>query len=182
MIKDLHPVTFGILGFVLGLLVYGWFLKPESETIIEYKETIKSDTVFVVQKDTVTLYRDKIIHEYLRDTILLPSWQPSIKAFRAVYPVLYGNIHLSGEVLGEVLKTSITTNFNIPSITNTITKEKTTTIIKKPTGFYAVGGVGSNFSYSVGATYLRDRSMIGYRYQPQTDIHSLEVGFKIIGK
>jgi hypothetical protein len=182
MVKDIHPATFGILGFVLGLLVYGWFLKPESETIIEYKESIKSDTVYVVQKDTVTLYRDKIVHEYLRDTILLTSWKPSIKAFRAVYPVLYGNVHLSGEVLGEVLKTSITTDFKLPQITNTITKEKTTTIIKKPTGFYAVGGFNSDFRYSVGATFLRDRSMIGYRYQPQTDIHSMEVGFKIIGK
>jgi hypothetical protein len=182
MVKDLHPVTFGILGFVLGLIVYGWFLKPESETTTVIKETFKTDTVFVVQKDTVTLYRDKIKHEYLRDTILLPDWRPSIKAFKAVYPVLYGNIHLSGEVLGEVLKTSITTDFNIPTVTNTITRDKTTTIIKKPTGFYTVGGFNSDFKYSVGATYLKDNSMIGYRYQPQLKIHSLEVGFKVFGK
>jgi hypothetical protein len=179
MIRDIHPLSFGILGFVLGLVIFSIFLKPESETIIEYKETIKSDTVFVVQKDTVTLYRDKIKHEYLRDTILLPQWKPSIKGFKAVYPVLYGNIHLSGEVLGEVLKTSITTDFKIPTITNTITKEKTTTIIKKPTGFYAVGGIDSNFSYSVGGLYLRDKSVIGYSYQPSVRVHSVSLGWKV---
>jgi hypothetical protein len=179
MIKDLHPATFGILGFVLGLLVYGWFLKPESETIIEYKETIKSDTVFVVQKDTVTLYRDKIKHEYLRDTILLPQWKPSIKGFKAVYPVLYGNIHLSGEVLGEVLKTSITTDFNIPTITNTITKETNTTIIKKAKGIYGTVGSNTDLNISIGATYLNDKSLIGYEYKPQIKLHSVRVGWKI---
>jgi hypothetical protein len=171
-----------LVGIVIGLYLYDWFLAPEVKTETIIKETIKSDTVWMVQKDTVTLYRDRIKHEYLRDTILLPDWKPSIKEFNAVFPVLYGNIHLNGEVLGEVLKTSITTDFTIPTVTNTITREKTTTIIKKPTGIYAVGGVGSDFSYSVGATFLRDKSMIGYRYQPQFQIHSLEVGFKVFGK
>jgi hypothetical protein len=171
-----------LIAFVLGLLFGAWlyhaFLKPESETIIEYKETIKSDTVYLTVKDTVYLDRTKIKHEYLRDTILI-DYEPKINSFTATFPLLYGNVYFKGEVLGEVLKTSLTTDFKIPQVTNTITKEKNTTIIKKPTGIYAVGGVNSNFSYSVGASYLRDKSMFGYRYQPQVKIHSLEVGFKV---
>jgi hypothetical protein len=171
-----------LIAFALGLLFGAWlyhaFLKPESETIIEYKETIKSDTVYLTVKDTVYLDRTKIKHEYLRDTILI-DYKPQINAFSATFPLLYGNVVLQGKVLGEVLKTSLTTDFKIPQVTNTITKEKNTTIIKKPTGIYAVGGVNSNFSYSVGASYLRDKSMFGYRYQPQMKIHSLEVGFKV---
>jgi hypothetical protein len=163
---------------LFGAWLYHAFLKPESETIIEYKETIKSDTVYITVEDTVYLDRWKIKHEYLRDTILI-DYEPKINAFTATFPLLYGNAVLQGEVLGEVLKTSLTTYFKIPQVTNTITKEKNTTIIKKPTGIYAVGGVNSNFSYSVGGFYLRDKSMFGYRYQPTMNIHSLEVGFKV---
>ena len=122
--------------------------------------------------------KERIKHEYLRDTILI-GYEPKINAFSATFPMLYGNAYLSGEVLGEVLKTSLITDFKIPVITNEITKEKNTTIIKKPTGIYLVGGVNSNFSYSIGASYLRDKSMFGYRYQPHVKVHSLEVGFKV---
>jgi hypothetical protein len=167
-----------ILFFVGGFIACYLLFKAESETIIEYKETIKSDTVYLTVKDTVYLDRTKIKHEYIRDTILI-DYEPKINAFTATFPLLYGNAYLSGEVLGEVLKTSLTTDFKIPQVTNTITKEKNTTIIKKPTGIYAVGGVNSNSSYSVGASYLRDKSMFGYRYQPHVKIHSLEVGFKV---
>jgi hypothetical protein len=167
-----------ILFFVGGFIACYLLFKPESETIIEYKETIKSDTVYLTVKDTIYLDRTKIKQEYLRDTILI-DYKPQINAFSATFPLLYGNAYLKGEVLGEVLKTSLTTDFKIPVVTNEITKEKNTTIIKKPTGIYAVGGVNSNFSYSVGASYLRDKSMFGYRYQPQVKIHSLEVGFKV---
>jgi hypothetical protein len=171
-----------LIAFALGLLFGAWlyhaFLKPESETIIEYKETIVTRIDSIPYKEIVYVDRWKIKHEYLRDTILI-DYEPKINAFTATFPLLYGNAYLSGEVLGEVLKTSLTTDFRIPQVTNTITKEKNTTIIKKPTGIYAVGGVNSNFSYSVGASYLRDKSMFGYRYQPQVKIHSLEVGFKV---
>jgi hypothetical protein len=168
-----------ILFFVAGFLAYHFFLKPESETIIEYKETIKSDTVYLTVKDTVYLDRTRIKQTFIRDTVFAEPYNPQINAFCATFPLLYGNAYLNGEVLGEVLKTSLTTDFKIPSVTNTITKEKNTTIIKKATGIYAVAGVKSNSSYLIGASYLRDKSMFGYRYQPNLQIHSLEVGFKV---
>jgi hypothetical protein len=31
----------------------------------------------------------------------------------------------------------------------------------------------------LGLSFLRDKSMFGYRYQPNLQIHSLEVGFKV---
>jgi hypothetical protein len=133
----------------------------------------------VTIKDTVYLDRTKIFHEVLRDTILADGYKPQIKAFKAVFPVTYGNVYLNGEVLGEVLKTSLTTDFKIPSVTNTITKEKNTTIIKKPTGFYAVVGSNTDLNISIGATYLNDKSLIGYEYQPQIKLHSVRVGWKI---
>jgi hypothetical protein len=171
-----------LIAFVLGLIFWAWlyhaFLKPESETIIEYKETIVTRIDSIPYKEIVYVDRWKIKHEYLRDTILI-DYEPKINEFKATFPLMYGNAYLSGEVLGEVLKTSLTTDFKIPQVTNTITKEKNTTIIKKPTGIYAVGGISSNFQYSIGANYLRDKSMFGYRYQPQVKIHSLEVGFKV---
>ena len=173
-------LPFGI-GVVIGLILFQIFLRPEVETT--YVETIKetTDTVFIHQFDTVYLTRKEIRHQVIRDTIMEP-YTPQIKAFKATFPLTYGNAFLTGEVLGEVLKTSLTTDFEIPVITNTIEKEKITTIIKKPTGFYAVGGVNSNFNYSVGVNYLRDNSLIGYKYTPQLKIHSLEVGFRLLGK
>jgi hypothetical protein len=168
-----------LIGIIIGALIYDLFLSPDFETKVEFKETIKSDTVYLTVKDTVYLDRTKIVHKVLRDTILADGYKPQIKAFNAVFPLLYGNAFLQGEVLGEVLKTSLTTDFKIPSVINIITKEKNTTIIKKPTGFYAVGGISSNFSYSLGLSFLRDKSMFGYRYQPNLQIHSLEVGFKV---
>lgn len=176
MVKDLHPISTLILGFVLGLVIFSIFLKPETETLIEYKEFRTTDTVYIQHVDTVEI--TKIKHEYLRDTVLI-DYKPKINSFKAVYPLTYGNVYLSGEVLGEVLKTSITSDLKLPTITNTITKEKNTTIIKKPTGIYLVGGINSNLSPSIGGLYLRDKSIIGYSYQPSIQVHSVSVGWKI---
>jgi hypothetical protein len=168
-----------VLFFVAGFLAYHFFLKPESETIIEYKETIKSDTVYLTVKDTVYLDRTKIVHEVLRDTILMDGYKPQINAFKAVFPLTYGNIYVNGNVLGEVLQMTANSDFKIPSVTNTITKEKNTTIIKKPKGIYGVIGSNTDLNISIGATYLNDKSLIGYEYQPQIKLHSVRVGWKL---
>lgn len=168
-----------IIGIVIGLLLFKLFLEGETETLISYKEKITIDTVYTHSVDTVYLTKKEIKQTFIRDTVLIKPIEPKIKSFSAVYPLQYGNATVSGEVLGEVLKMNLATDFNIPTVTNTIEKEKTNTIIKKPTGIYAVGGISSNFSYSIGASYLRDKSMFGYRYQPNVKIHSLEVGFKV---
>ena len=73
----------------------------------------------------------------------------------------------------------ITTDFNIPMVTNTIEKETTKTIVKKPSGFYASGWVDSNFIPSIGGTYLRDRLILNYKYTPLENKHSLGFGMRI---
>jgi len=168
-----------VIGIIIGLFFYKSFLEAETETIISYKETIKTDTVFSHSVDTVFLTKREIKQTVIRDTVLIKPIEPKIKAFQAVYPLQYGNATVSGEVLGEVLKMGITTDFNIPVVTNTIEKETTKTIVKKPSGFYASGWVDSNFIPSIGANYLRDKFIVNYKYTPLERVHSVGLGVKI---
>ena len=177
-----YRIIYGI-AFGAGILFGGWlyqiFLIPKTETVIEYKETIKTDTVYLTLRDTVYLKKVNLKQTFIRDTVFIKPYEPKINQFKATYPLLYGNVYLEGEVLGEVLKTSIMTDFKIPSVTNTITKETKTVKIKKPTGLYAVGGLHSDLKLYYGATYVRDRVMIGYKIRLDKQIHSLEVGYKV---
>jgi hypothetical protein len=168
-----------IVGIIIGLFLYKSFLEAETETIISYKEKITVDTVYSHSIDTVYLTKKEIKQTVIRDTVLIKPMEPKIKAFEAVYPLQYGNATVSGEVLGEVLKMGITTDFNIPVVTNTIEKETTKTIVKKPSGFYASGWVDSNFIPSIGGTYLRDRLILNYKYTPLENKHSVGLGMRI---
>jgi hypothetical protein len=162
MANRISVVTF-IIGIFLGALIYDWFLLPDIETKVEYKTTIKVDTVFVPVKETVYLTKEKIKHEYLRDTII-QDYKPKIQAFKAVFPTSVGNAYLSGEVLGQVLKTSLSTDFKIPVVTNVITNEKTTTntIIQK--GIFLGGGFSNQMDYHVGVAYLGNGFMANVNY------------------
>jgi hypothetical protein len=169
-------ILFFAIGLIIGLLLYDRFLVPEIETKVEYIETIKIDTVYTVVRDTI--YRDNFKYIYERDTII-EDYKPKIRGFKETYTTPYGNVYLSGEVLGELRYASLTTDFKFPNIVSTIIKEKKTTSVIKPSGVYLTGGINSNFSYSIGATYLNDKSLIGYEYQPQIDLHSLRVGWML---
>lgn len=168
-------VTF-IVGIIIGLLLYEKFLLRDIENKVEYITEIKSDTVYTVIRDTVFINKPKYIYE--RDTII-ENYKPKIRGFKETYSTLYGNISIQGEVLGELRYTSLTSDLRVPQITNTITKEKNTTTVIKPSGVFLTGGISSYFVYTIGATYLKDKSLIGYEYQPQLDLHSIKVGFKV---
>ena len=146
---------FAVLGIVIG-----YFLSDKSGDvqIIETIET-KTDTVFVTVRDTVTITKKEIQHKVLRDTILIEPIEPIIKAFTASKPFLYGNVAVNGEVLGEVLKMDIYTDFNLPTVTNTITK--TNTVIKKPSGLFLTAGVNNQLTPSLGAVFVKDRYLLG---------------------
>lgn len=167
---------FVFFGIIIGLLFYNKFLVPDIKTKVEIRETIVTDTVYTLVRDTVTITRFKYIYE--RDTII-ENFKPKIRGFKEAFVTLHGNAYLTGEVLGELRYASLTTDFRFPTVTNTITKEKTSRIIIEPTGIFLTGGINSNFSYSIGATYLKNNAIIGYNYQPQTKIHALNVGFKV---
>ena len=148
---------FAILGIVIG-----YFLSDKSGDV-EVIETIetKTDTVYVHIRDTVKITRTEIKHEHIRDTILIKPIEPIINAFTASKPFLHGNVSVNGEVLGEVLKMDIYTDFNLPQVTNTITK--TNTVIKKPAGLFITAGLGvqNNLTPSLGAVFVKDRYLLG---------------------
>lgn len=162
---------FAILGIVLG-----YFLSKKSENVkvISTIET-KTDTVFITVRDTVTITKKDIKHTVLRDTILIKPIEPKIKAFTTSKPFLYGNVGVKGEVLGEVLKMDIYTDFSLPTVTNTITK--TNTVIKKPAGLFITAGIGATnqltLTPSIGAVYIRDRYLLGL------STSGVQVGYKL---
>ncbi len=168
-----------ILIFLSGMFVQKKFFEPEVDTV--YKETFKSDTVFVEIRDTVV--RTKIKQVYLRDTLIVfgkDSVNLPLQAFTELYPNIYGDVSVFGEVAGKLTKLGVSTNFNIPSVTNTITKETVRTI--KPSGLYLAGGFqtgDSQLSAFVGASYLKNKSLIFYNYNLVMKSHQAGIGVKL---
>lgn len=177
--KDLTKYLIGAaVGIVIGLVVYEKFLKEETEVQIVHEEKTVTDTVFVKEYVTVAIPKDRVKYVYLRDTVIEGA-NLSIRNYSGSEPTLYGNIGFRSEVAGEMLNINLFHDLSIPSITNTITKTTTKTIIRKPSGIYATAGINSNFNYSLGLTYLKDKSLVGYEYQPQIRTHSLKIGIKL---
>jgi hypothetical protein len=163
-----------VAGVLIGFFTCKWLFVPKVQTVVEYRETIKTDTVFVPVKEFVTV--TDIRHRVIRDTVLIDTYKPRIQAFSGTFPFTYGNAYLTGEVLGEVLRADLRTDFKMPVITNTITKEKTTTTTIIQKGLFVGGGINSAQEFHVGAAYLGKNFMIGYDFQP--GIQSHQIGFK----
>jgi hypothetical protein len=122
--------------------------------------------------------KTKIKKEVLRDTILL-DFKPKISLFQTSIPSDYGSTHVSGEVLGEVLKMTATNDFKIPVVTNTITNTETKTIIQKPKGIYLGAGVNSLIQPSAKVSYLDNKYLFEYQYQPIQGVHQIGVSKKL---
>jgi hypothetical protein len=86
---------------------------------------------------------------------------------------------VSGEVLGEVLKMTATSDFKIPVVTNTITNTETKTIVQKPKGIYLGAGVNSLIQPSASVSYLDNKYIFQYQFQPLQKIHTLGVSKKL---
>jgi len=176
---DNQKIQIAILSFLAGLiLAFIVFPRPEQETVYKFETQVETDTIYTRIVDTVYVPKNKIKTQILRDTILL-DFKPQISLFKASIPSEYGNTHLSGEVLGEVLKMTATNDFKIPVVTNTITETKTETIIKKPKGIYLGAGVNSLLDPSVKVSYLDNKYLFQYGYQPVTKIHTLGISKKL---
>jgi len=163
---------------ILGAFILYWFFWPKFETKTEIVETIKTDTVFVTIQDTVRINRTQIKHEVIRDTVLI-DFKPKIKLFTASFPFLYGNTYLTGEVLGEVLKMNVSNDFKIPTVTNTITRKETNTIIKKPLGLFLGAGVDSQLNPNLSAYYLDNQFIFSYQYYPTLKAHGIGVSKRL---
>jgi hypothetical protein len=161
------------LSFILGFIVCKLLLKPEY--IESYRTTFHTDTVYIqLPKDTVYLTRNKIKHEVIRDTVLI-DFKPKISEFKASYSFLNGNIHVEGEVLGEVLKMGVITDLKQKVITNTIEKETIKTYHLK--GLY-LGGQFHKNTYSANLDYVNKNLKVGYSFNPAIG-HGVGIGVKI---
>jgi hypothetical protein len=177
--NDNQKIKIATLAFLAGILVaYIFFPKTESETVYKFETVTKTDTLIVEVKETVYVPKTKIKTEVLRDTILI-DYKPQISQFTASFPFEYGSTNVSGEVLGEVLKMTATSDFKIPVVTNTITNTETKTIVQKPKGIYLGASVNSLLQPGAKVSYLDNKYLFSYQYQPLEKLHTLSVNKKI---
>jgi hypothetical protein len=176
---DNQKIQIAILSFLAGvILAFIVFPRPEQETVYKFETKVESDTIYTHVVDTIYVPKTKIKTQVLRDTVLI-DFKPKISLFKTYIPSEYGTTNVSGEVLGEVLKMTATNDFKIPVVINTITETKTETIIKKPKGVYLGAGVNSILDPSVKVSYLDNKYLFQYGYQPVTKVHSLGISKKL---
>jgi hypothetical protein len=172
-------IKIAIVAFLAGvILTFVVYPKPESETVYKFETVTKTDTLFVDKLETVYIPKTTIKTEVLRDTILI-DFKPQISLFKTTIPFEYGNTYLSGEVLGEVLKMTATNDYKIPVVTNTITNTETKTIIEKPKGIYLGAGINSLMQPSGKVSYLDNKYLFEYQYQPLQKVHQIGVSKKL---
>jgi hypothetical protein len=176
---DDERIRIAILAFIAGLiLAFIVYPRPEQETVYKFKSVTKTDTLILEVKDTVYVPKKWIKSQFVRDTVL-EEYKPTISLFSTTTTFEYGNTYVSGEVLGEVLKMSVTNDFKIPVVTNTITETKTETIVKKPKGIYLGASVNSLLQPAASVAYLDNKYMFEYQYQPLQNIHQIGVSKKL---
>jgi hypothetical protein len=172
-------IKIAIVSFIAGVILAFLLLpKPETEEVYRFTTVTETDTLFVDKVSTVYIPKTSIKTEVLRDTILI-DFKPQISLFETTFPFEYGSTKVSGEVLGEVLKMTATSEYQIPVVTNTITNTETKTIIQKPKGIYLGAGVNSLLKPSASVAYLDNKYLFQYQYQPVTKIHTLGVSKKL---
>jgi hypothetical protein len=172
-------IVVAILAFIAGVIVaFVVYPRPEVETVYKFETKVESDTIYTRIVDTLYIHKNKIKTEFLRDTVLV-DFKPKISLFKTSIPSEYGSTHVSGEVLGEVLKMTATNDFKIPVVTNTITNTETKTIIQKPKGIYLGAGINSLLQPGAKVAYLDNKYLFEYQYQPMTKVHSLGISKKL---
>jgi hypothetical protein len=176
---DNEKIKIATISFLAGVIVaYIFFPKTENETVYKFETVTKTDTLYVSFTDTVYVPKTRIKTQVLRDTILV-DYNPKISQFNASFPFEYGSTNVSGEVLGEVLKMTAINDYKLPVVTNTITETKTETIIKKSKGFYLGATINSLLDPGAKASYVDDKYLFQYQFQPVTKIHTLGVSKKL---
>jgi hypothetical protein len=172
-------IKIAIVSFIAGVILAFLLLpKPETEEVYRFTTVTETDTLFVDKVSTVYIPKTTIKTEVLRDTILI-DFKPQISLFETSFPFEYGSTKVSGEVLGEVLKMTATSDYQIPVVTNTITNTETRTIIEKPKGIYLGAGINSLLKPSASVAYLDNKYLFQYQFQPVTKIHTLGVSKKL---
>lgn len=176
---DQDKIKIAAISFLIGAIVaIILFPKKEVETVYKTKIDRLTDTLYITSKDTIYIPKTRIKTQVLRDTILI-DFKPKIKAFETTFPFDYGSTKVSGEVLGEVLKMTAVNDYKIPVVTNTITETKTETIVVKPKGIYLGAEVNSLLQPGAKVTYLDNKYLFQYSFQPLDRVHSIGVSKKL---
>jgi hypothetical protein len=176
---DDERIRIATIAFLIGVvLTFVIFPRPEQETVYKFESVTKTDTLFVDKLETVYIPKTKIKTEVVRDTILI-DFKPQISQFTASFPFEHGSTSISGEVLGEVLKMTATNDYKLPVVTNTITNTETRTIVQKPKGIYLGANVNSLLQPSASVSYLDNKYLFQYQFQPLQRIHQIGVAKKL---
>jgi hypothetical protein len=164
-----------IFGCIVTIIIYP---KEEQESNFEVVTEVKTDTIYVTSSNTVYIPKKEIKTEIIRDTVII-DYKPTISSFETTFPFEYGSTNVSGEVLGEVLKMTAINDYKIPVVTNTITETITETIVKKPKGIYVGGAVNSLLEASASVSYLDNKYLFSYQYQPFSRTHQIGISKKL---
>lgn len=176
---DDERIRIAVISFLIGvILAFVVFPKREFETVYKTKTEVKTDTIYSRYTDTIYVPKTRIKTQVLRDTVLI-DFKPKISQFNASFPFEYGSTNVSGEVLGEVLKMTATNDYKLPVVTNTITETKTETIVVKPKGIYLGAGVNSLLQPSANISYLDNKYLFTYQFQPMQKTHQIGVSKKL---
>ena len=176
---DDERIRIATISFLIGvILAFIAFPKKEFETVYKTKVERLTDTLYITASDTVYISKNKIKTKVLRDTVLI-DFKPKISRFETSFPFDYGSTKVSGEVLGEVLKMTAANDYKLPVVTNTITETKTETIVVKPKGIYLGGGVNSLLQPSANVSYLDNKYLFTYQFQPLQGVHQIGVAKKL---
>ena len=177
--EDKERIKIATISFLAGvILAFVLFPRPDQETVYKFETKVETDTLFVNSTNTVYIPKKEIKTQVIRDTVLI-DYKPQISLFETTFPFDYGSTKVSGEVLGEVLKMTATNDYTIPVVTNTITNTETKTIIKKSKGFYLGASINSLLDPGAYVSYVDNKYVFQYQYQPVTKIHSLGISKKL---
>jgi hypothetical protein len=173
--KTKVAAIFFLFGAIVSIIL---FPKKEIETVYKTTTKTETDTIYVSYTDTVYIPKNKIKTQVIRDTVLIDS-RPKISLFQTTFPFDYGSTKVSGEVLGEVLKMTAVNDYTLPVVTNTITETKTEKVLVKPKGVYLGAGINSVLDPSVKVSYLDNKYLFQYGFQPLEKKHTLSVSKKL---
>lgn len=162
-------------GIVLAVIL---FPKKEIETIYKTTTKTETDTIFVKKIDTLYLEKSQIKTKDLRDTTI-KEYKPKIRLFTASFPFENGSTKVTGEVLGEVLKMSASNEYSLPVVTNTTTIDNVSTIAVKPKGIYLGVGITSLLQPSAKLSYLDNKYLFSYEFEPLQRVHQISVSKKL---
>jgi hypothetical protein len=79
----------------------------------------------------------------------------------------------------EMIEVRALMDYKIPVVTNEITETKTETIVQKPKGIYLGAGVNSLLKPSAAVSYLDNKYLFQYQYQPLEGVHQIGVSKKL---